>query len=63
MRTIILLVFLVLLPAFVSAQPVITFDAETKDVGTVKAGDPVEHVFEVRNSGDKELVIERLVPS
>jgi hypothetical protein len=63
MRKIVLLVFLLLFPAISHAQPSIAFDAETHDFGTVTAGETIEHVFQVRNAGDKELIIEKLVPS
>ena len=33
------------------------------DVGTVAQGTRVEHVFEIRNGGTAELVIQRVVPS
>jgi hypothetical protein len=52
-----------LFPVISYAQPSIVFDAETKDSGKMTAGDPIEQVFEVRNAGDKELIIEKLVPS
>jgi hypothetical protein len=63
MRKIVLLVFLLLFPAISHAQPSIAFDAETHDFGTVTAGETIGHVFQVRNAGDKELIIEKLVPS
>ncbi len=63
MRKIVLLAFLLLFPAISHAQPSIAFDAETHDFGTVTAGETIEHVFQVRNAGDKELIIEKLVPS
>jgi hypothetical protein len=63
MRKIVLIAFLLLFPAISHAQPSIAFDAETHDFGTVTAGETIEHVFQVRNAGDKELIIEKLVPS
>lgn len=63
MRSILLLIYVLLFPVISYAQPSIAFDAETKDYGRVTAGNPIEHVFEVRNGGDKELVIDKLVPS
>ncbi len=63
MRRILILVCVLLFPAISYAQPSIVFDAEAKDCGKVKAGEPVEQVFEVKNAGDKELTIEKLVPS
>ena len=63
MRKITLMAFLLLFPAISFAQPSVAFDAETYDVGAVTAGETIEHVFQVRNAGDKELIIEKLVPS
>ena len=63
MRKIVLLAFLLFSPAISHAQPSIAFDAETHDFRTVTAGETIEHVFQVRNAGDKELIIEKLVPS
>jgi hypothetical protein len=63
MRKIVLLTFLLLFPAISYAQPSLAFDAETHNFGTVSAGETIEHVFQVRNAGDKELIIEKLVPS
>jgi hypothetical protein len=63
MRKIMLLVFLLLFPAISYAQPSVAFDAETYDFGLVTAGETIEHVFQVRNAGDKELIIEKLIPS
>jgi len=62
-KIVLLLAFLLLFPAISHAQPSIAFDAETHDFGTVTAGETIEHVFQVRNAGDKELIIEKLVPS
>jgi len=62
-KIVLLLAFLLLFPAISQAQPSIAFDAETHDFGTVTAGETIEHVFQVRNAGDKELIIEKLVPS
>jgi uncharacterized protein DUF1573 len=63
MKKIVLLVIFILFPAISYAQPSIAFDAENYDFGTVSQGDLIEHTFELTNSGDKELVIEKLVPS
>jgi len=63
MRKIMLLTFLLLFPAISYAQPSLAFDAETHNFGTVTAGETIEHVSQVRNAGDKELIIEKLVPS
>jgi hypothetical protein len=63
MRKILILICLILAPTVAYAQPAIVFDAESNDFGKVAAGQPLEHVFEFRNSGDKELIIEKLIPS
>jgi hypothetical protein len=63
MREMIILICMILSPAVAYAQPAIVFDAESKDFGKVAAGETLEHVFEFRNSGDRELIIEKLVPS
>ena len=62
MKTIIL-ALLVLLPAVVFAQPAIQFQSETHDFGEVKQGVPLEHIFEVVNSGTEDLVISQLLSS
>ncbi len=61
----ILLSLLILLWASVSyAQPVIYFEKLEDDLGTItQKEDRVEHYFEFENRGDKDLVIEKLVPS
>ena len=63
MRTVLIAVCVLLFPVISYAQPSIAFDAETKYYGKVTAGEPIEQVFEVRNAGDKDLIIEKLVPS
>jgi len=63
MRNVLLIIFVLLFPAISYSQPSIEFDAETKDFGRVTAGERIEHVFEIRNTGDEELSIEKLVPS
>jgi hypothetical protein len=63
MKKIILLVFLFLFPAISYAQPSIAFDEENYDFGTMPQRDSIEHTFEFTNTGDKELIIEKLVPS
>lgn len=63
MRIILILLCVILFPAILHAQPSIVFDAETKDYGIVTAGNLIEQVFEARNTGDEELIIEKLIPS
>jgi len=62
MKKIMILAFLFLLPAVSYAQPSIAFDSENYDFGTVQ-GDVIEHTFDFTNAGDKELTIEKLIPS
>ena len=52
-----------MLPAIASAQPSISFDSDNYDFGTVEQGKSLEHIFEVSNGGDAELIIQKLVPS
>jgi hypothetical protein len=59
MKKLLLFAFLFLLPALSYAQPSVVFDAEIFDFGTVQ-GEAIEHTFDVQNTGDQELVIERL---
>lgn len=63
MRKLVLLAFLFLVSAVSYAQPSIVFDAETYDFGTVSKVDTIEHVFEFTNTGDQEIVIDKLIPS
>ncbi len=56
----IIIIVLVLIPALAFAQPSITFEEETHDFGLVKKERPLEHTFEVLNSGTDELIITRL---
>ncbi|MCB9252801.1 MAG: DUF1573 domain-containing protein [Flavobacteriales bacterium] len=37
--------------------PVMKFDSETFDFGTINEGEQVEHIFEFKNVGDKPLLI------
>lgn len=62
MKKMVLLAFLFFLPAVVYAQPSLVFQSESYDFGTVR-GDVIEHTFDFKNDGDKELVIKKVVPS
>jgi len=62
-KIVLLLALLFLFPAIAHAQPSIIFDEEIHDFGTVTAGETIEHAFQIRNAGDRELIIEKLVPS
>jgi len=63
MKKIAFLLWVILLPALCFAGPSITVDSEAKDFGNVTAGDILEHSFAIRNTGDAELIIEKLNPS
>jgi hypothetical protein len=58
-------VFVLLAWASISnAQPVVQFERLEDDLGIItQKGDRVDHVFEFENRGDKDLIIEGLVPS
>jgi hypothetical protein len=58
-----LMTILLLLPVFAYAQPSITFDSEEHDFGTVAPAGIIEHVFEFTNTGDQDLVIQKLSSS
>ena len=61
MKTIILQLFLLLfIASFSSAQPAISFNQLNFDFATIGQEDQVEHAFEFANTGDQELVIDRL---
>ena len=51
---------ILLLPVISCAQPSIAFDSEEHDFGTVAPVDTIEHVFEFTNTGDQDLLIEKL---
>jgi hypothetical protein len=54
------LFFLLFIASSSYAQPAISFDQLNYDFATIRQEDQVEHVFEFANTGDQELVIERL---
>ena len=62
-KIIYLMTIILLLPVLSYAQPSLTFDSEEHDFGTVAPVDTIEHVFEVTNTGDQDLVIEKLSSS
>jgi len=51
---------ILVLPALVHAQPSIQFKNEVYDLGVVKEGEKVEHVFEFENTGTEDLLITRV---
>lgn len=56
-------VLIMLLPVAGPAAPLMSAPQVHFDFGVVKQGVKVEHDFEVENSGDEELVIQRLTGS
>lgn len=62
MRRVLLLIF-IFFSTDVYAAPSIEFIAESHDFGEVEQGVGLEHVFEFKNSGADELIIEKLVAS
>ncbi len=62
-KRIALICFLLLVPVVSFAQPAISFHSLSYDFGVVSGKDKVEHVFEFRNTGDRDLLVEKLVPS
>jgi hypothetical protein len=63
MKKFFMLIILVLLPAISYAQPAIVFDTENYNFGNVINKDIIEYAFDFTNAGDKELTINKLVPS
>ena len=64
MGKIILTAFVLLLfPAFAVAQPAVHFAELNFDFGTVGLDDKAEHLFELTNTGDQDLVIEKVTAS
>ena len=64
MRKIILCtIFFIFLPAVSFAQPIIEFDSEGYDAGITTQGDIIEHTFEFTNTGDEDLLIEKVTSS
>ncbi len=58
-----LFLLVLLSPAISQASPAISFGETTIDFGEVTQGQRVEHVFEFVNSGDEDLVIEKVTGS
>jgi hypothetical protein len=63
MKKALLLAVFLLFPVIAYAQPAIVFNGENFNFGNLPQGDSIQHTFEFTNAGDKELTIERLVPS
>lgn len=54
-------IFVLFAQAISYAQPVARFVEVDKDLGAVSDMDKIEHVFEFSNTGDKDLIIEKVV--
>lgn len=63
MKKAVAVIFLVLFPALCYAQPSIVFEEEVFDAGTVEAGSAIEHIYVFLNSGDQDLIIDKIIPS
>lgn len=59
----ILVVFALLMPALVFAEPQIQFTDRNHDFGKIEQGTRLEHVFEFENTGDSVLEILQITPS
>jgi len=62
-RIIFLMTIILLFPALSYAQPSAVFDSEEHDFGTLAPVDAIEHVFEFTNTGDQDLIIQKLSSS
>ena len=60
---IILIAFILLLPAIAFAQPSIVFDMEQHDFGMIEKSGPLEFSFDFRNEGAEDLEINKVIPS
>lgn len=56
------LVILFVLPSLALAQPVIKVSEDMHNFGVVDGRNSLEHTFEIRNEGNKDLIIERVSP-
>lgn len=63
MKKMILIAIFLHTPLLAYAQQSIVFDAEMYDFGPVSDVDTIEHIFEFTNTGDKELIIDKVVAS
>ena len=63
MRTMLILMWLLLLPSFSHAGASISFVNEVRDFGTVRKGELLEATFDFSNTGNEDLIISRLTPS
>lgn len=63
MKKLLLFIAFLLIPVISYAEPEITFDYLKYDLGVVGQYERITHVFEFQNTGDKDLIIEKLSAS
>ena len=56
-------VFIFITQALSHAQPVTRFPQLDHDLGNISGGGKAEHVFEFSNTGDTDLLVEKIVPT
>ena len=56
----IIILILLLFPAFAWAQPIIEFTTEKHDFGNVIQGAQLEYTFEFINAGSDELIVKEV---
>lgn len=56
-------IVLLLLPVVAHATAQIQFERLRYDFGPVKQGEMLQYVFNFSNTGNKDLIIEKIVPS
>ncbi len=60
MKKLYILIFIFLFPITSYSQPSIVFDSESYDFGTINQGNEIEHTFIFTNTGDQDLIIEKI---
>ncbi|OGW28162.1 MAG: hypothetical protein A2X59_13230 [Nitrospirae bacterium GWC2_42_7] len=63
MKKILLFIAFLLIPAISYAQPEITFDYLKFDFGVISQNEKANHLFEFQNTGDQDLIIEKVSAS
>jgi hypothetical protein len=62
-KLILAVVLLLGIPAFSSAQPSVHFNEVKHDFGRVGQDDKIEYIFEISNTGNQPLIIEKVTAS
>jgi len=52
--------FVLVIPVSAMAQPSILVQPTEYDFGAVRGGEVLRHIFEIRNKGSEDLVVEKL---